>query len=140
MKLFLVACGAVGLHGLLLGLGVENLLGHHYLALTLKLERHGSRKYPRLPPAWLNAERTSAAVRLRLSVRHSTYHRHARGAVAFVDDVLVHGGIGTGTKSLVDGGLNLVLGHGLRLGLSNSGGKRGVVLGIRIVAQASSKR
>ncbi len=27
---------------------------------------------PRLPPAWEKAERTSAAVRLRLSVRHST--------------------------------------------------------------------
>ena len=27
---------------------------------------------PRLPPAWVNAERTSAAVRFLLSVRHST--------------------------------------------------------------------
>ena len=62
-------------------------------------------------------------------------HGNARGTVALVHDVLVHGGVGTGTKGLVDSGLDLVLGHGLSLCLGDGGGKGGVVVRIGIVAQ-----
>ena len=60
------------------------------------------------------------------------------GTVALVHDVLVDGGIGTRTKGLIDSGLDLVLRHGLSLGLSDSSGKAGVVLGQRVAAETGS--
>ena len=62
----------------------------------------------------------------------------ARRAVALIDDRLVVGGVLAGTESLVDGGLDLVLGHGLSLGLSNGSGEAGVVLGQRVTAETGS--
>ena len=59
-------------------------------------------------------------------------HRHTRRAVALVDDGLVVRGILAGAESLVDGGLDLVLGHGVALGLLDSGGQRRVVVGVRV--------
>ena len=43
---------------------------------------------------------------------------------------------GAGAEGLVDGGLNLVLGHGLGLGLGHGGGQGGVVVRVGVVAQA----
>ena len=62
----------------------------------------------------------------------------AGGTIALVHDVLVDGGIGTRTKSLVDSGLDLVLRHGLSLGLGNGSSEAGVVLGQRVAAETGS--
>ena len=93
---------------------------------------------PRLPPAWVKAARTSAAVRLRLSVSASQSTATPAGAVALVHDGLVVGGVLAGTEGLVDGGLDLVLGQGVALGLLDGGGQRCVVVGVRVATLLGS--
>ena len=59
---------------------------------------------------------------------------NAGRTVALVGYLLEVGGIRTGTEGLVDGDLNLVLGHGVALGLGDCRRKGGVVLGIGVAA------
>ena len=56
-------------------------------------------------------------------------HGHAVGAVAFVDDALVVVGV-VGAQGLVDGALDVVVGHVHCLGLGNDRGQTGVVVGV----------
>ena len=53
--------------------------------------------------------------------------RHAVGAVALVDHALVVVGV-VGAQGLVDGALDVVVGHVHCLGLGNDGGQAGVVV------------
>lgn len=54
---------------------------------------------------------------------------HAAGAVALVGDGFVVVGV-AGAQGLVDGALDIVVGHVDRLGLGDDGGKAGVVVGV----------
>ena len=56
-------------------------------------------------------------------------HGHAGGAVALVHHVLVAVGV-AGAQSLVDGALDVVVGHVGGLGLGDDGGQAGVVIGV----------
>ena len=58
---------------------------------------------------------------------------HAAGAVALVDHVLEVVGV-TGAQSLVDGALDVVIGHVGGLGLGDDGGQAGVVVGVAAAA------
>ena len=62
------------------------------------------------PPALVKIERTSAAVRLRLSVAASTRMATPPGPVALVDDLLVLLGL-VAAGRLLDGALDVVRGH-----------------------------
>ena len=61
--------------------------------------------------------------------------RDARGAVALVGDLGVDGGVGTGAKGLVDGGLDLCVGHGDHAGTGHGGSQGGVVVGVGVAAE-----
>ena len=73
----------------------------------------------RLPPDLVNIERTSEAVRLRLSVIASTIDGGAARAVALVADLVVV--LGVAARALLDGALDVVLGHVLGPGRQDRG-------------------
>ena len=60
-------------------------------------------------------------------------HGHAGGSIALVHHVLVAVGI-AGAKRLVNGTLDIVVGHVGGLSLGNDGGQAGVVVGVAAAA------
>ena len=60
---------------------------------------------------------------------------HASGAVALVGDLGVVGGVGAGAKGLVDGGLDLGVGHGDHAGAGHGGGEGRVVVRVGVAAE-----
>lgn len=95
---------------------------------------------PRLPPAWLKAARTSAAVPVAVVGQSLAQHGDAGRTVALVHDGLVVSGVLAGAERLVDGDFDLVLRQGVALGLLDGGRKRSVVVGIRVAALFRSHR
>jgi len=73
----------------------------------------------RLPPLLVKVARTSPAVRLRLSVNTFDDHGDAAGSVALVADFLVI--LPVAAQRLLDGALDIVLGHVFRLRGDNGG-------------------
>ena len=83
---------------------------------------------PRLPPCLVNTARTAPPVRLRLLERASTMIATPPGPIALVADRLV--GLGVGARGLLDGTLDVVLGHVLGAGGLDGEAQARVHLGV----------
>ena len=63
-------------------------------------------------------------------------HGDTGGTIALVGDLLVDDGIGTGAEGLVDGSLDLGVGHRDHAGAGDGGGEGGVVVRVGVATAA----